>query len=131
MTVDGIHLSSPNLEGLRINKVLLEKIMNTVFLGLIVILSTAGLFALASIVNGYVLSVLWKWFIVPVFGVTPISIPVAIGIALVVSFLTHKTSYTRNEKDKKSDLPTPASFGSIFLFPTFALLFGWIVQMFM
>jgi len=38
-----------------------------------------------AILQGWVMSVLWRWFIVPTFGLGEISIPVAIGITLFVS----------------------------------------------
>ena len=41
------------------------------------------------ILNGLVLKKLWGWFVVANFGLKPLSIPSAIGIALIVSFLTY------------------------------------------
>ena len=43
-----------------------------------------------TIWSGYALSILWGWFIVPVFSIQEISIPTAIGVVLVVGFLTHQ-----------------------------------------
>lgn len=40
-----------------------------------------------TILSGYVLSVLWGWFIVPTFGLPLLTIPVAIGVMLVVAYL--------------------------------------------
>ena len=40
--------------------------------------------------TGFVLKVLWGWFIVSQFHLPPIGIPVAIGITLIVVMLTHQ-----------------------------------------
>ena len=45
---------------------------------------------IGTIFEGYVLSVLWQWFIVPAVGLPAISVVQAIGIALVVSLLTNQ-----------------------------------------
>lgn len=41
------------------------------------------------VLEGLILTVLWDWFIVPL-GIAGISIPVAIGIALIAGLLTHQ-----------------------------------------
>jgi cadmium resistance protein CadD (predicted permease) len=57
-----------------------------------VILGTVLIIVLSSLVGGYTLSVLWEWFIVTTFGLTPLNIWQAIGVSSVVSFLTHEAS---------------------------------------
>ena len=37
-----------------------------------------------AILQGWVMSVLWRWFIAPTFGLREISIPAAIGISLLM-----------------------------------------------
>jgi hypothetical protein len=79
--------------------------------------------------NGWTLSILWAWFIVPTFACVGLSIPAAIGISLVVSYLTTKI------KRKKEQPP----FGEMLLEgiitstikPALALMFGYVVQCFM
>lgn len=51
-----------------------------------------------AMMNGLALTVLWRWFVMPVFSLPPLTIPQALGIALVVAFLTHQT-----ESDGHSD----------------------------
>jgi len=58
-----------------------------VFLCLIVIFVVP---IVAMILNGYILSIMWGWFIVPVFEVKELSIAYAIGISITVAMLTHK-----------------------------------------
>lgn len=77
-----------------------------------------------SIWNGFTLSILWGWFVVPVFGVPPLRIPFAIGISLIVGYLTHQTRKSEDEPET----------GFIIIFgllkPALALLIGWIVTWF-
>ena len=51
-----------------------------------------------AIINGWVFSTLWSWFISGTFGLPELSIPVAIGIALTVSFLTTNGDIKAEEK---------------------------------
>ena len=89
------------------------------------------LMVVSSIFNGYALSVLWGWFIVPTFGMPALGVVPAIGIAMVVSYLTHQT----HESEKKDDDGIGVKiFKAVILSlgkPAFTLLFGWIVHLFM
>lgn len=91
----------------------------------------------SSIFNGYVLSVLWGWFIVPTFGVPPLGIVPAIGIALIVNYLTQRTKPIYKEKDdceekeKITGKQITYCVGLAILRPSFALFLGWIVHLFM
>ena len=92
------------------------------------VVGIALLIALASVWRGYVFSVLWGWFIVPIFGLPVLTIPVAIGVAMVVSFLTYQ--YQHNE-DKRSQGDRIASLvGVIILYPLLTLGIGWVVLQF-
>ena len=93
---------------------------------ILAILSIFAVVAIGLIWRGFVLSVLWGWFIIPVFPAMPVlSIPVAIGIAIVVSFLT----YQLNSKEK-SDQPIQ-QMGVALLYPGVVLILGWIVTFFL
>ncbi|OGL32324.1 hypothetical protein A3F64_03165 [Candidatus Saccharibacteria bacterium RIFCSPHIGHO2_12_FULL_42_8] len=90
-----------------------------------------ALIGISSILNGWVLSILWGWFVVPTFDAPDISVVQAIGLALVVRFLTHSRSIeesddsmSKEEKLQKAAIVAIAS-------PLFALFFGWIVHFFM
>lgn len=82
-----------------------------------------GLLALGYVLNGYALTVLWTWFVVPTFGAPALGLAQAIGLAVVVSYLTHQYSA---KSDKKTDWSETAAF--IIVKPAFALLVGWIVK---
>ena len=75
----------------------------------------------ASILRGYVFSILWGWFIVPTFGVHPISTPLAIGILITIGEITRQ--YVPS-KDKDVWMPIC----TMILSPLLALLLGWIVR---
>ena len=75
------------------------------------------------ILNGFVITKLWVWFIVPFFGLQQISMAPAIGVALLVSLLTRQ--YVPNNENKRLEPLVLA-----FLYPLITLLFGWIVTWF-
>ncbi len=84
------------------------------------ILGIFAFFALAVILRGLVLSVLWGWFIVPVFGLPVLGILPAFGVALIVTYLV---GY-RGKKEGTTWL-------DVFTGPLITLVFGWIVHLFM
>jgi len=43
--------------------------------------------ALTALLRGYVLSVLWQWFVVRTFHAPPLAIPVALGISTLFGYL--------------------------------------------
>ena len=97
-------------------------------LGLIVLIVLA--LVIGTIIGGWVLSVMWGWFIVPIFHLPQLPIVYAIGIDLVVSFLTvpsHKI-----DTDKKGDAVrsiTELLMTSI-VTPLMYLGMGWMVLQF-
>ncbi len=86
---------------------------------------------LCRVYNGYILVKLWSWFIVPTFNLPALSIPVGIGISIVISLLTyqHIPSITDNSKSTRVKL-VEATITSILL-TTLFLLNGWVVTWFM
>lgn len=52
------------------------------------ILFGVGLAAVAY--NGWVLTMMWAWFVVPTFGLPVLSVVPAVGLALIVSMLTYQ-----------------------------------------
>jgi hypothetical protein len=84
----------------------------------------------SSLLNGWAFTKLWSWFIVPVFSAPQLSIPAAIGLYLVVSFLTHQ--YIKDDdKDKDFFLKIGEAFVISTYRPLVALSFGYIVKMWM
>ena len=95
------------------------------------IVGVAVLMVASSIFNGYALSVLWGWFVVPTFGVPVLGIVPAIGIAMVVSYLTHQID--THKKEEKRSFGKTIAHSTVFaiLKPSLALFFGWVVHLFM
>lgn len=89
------------------------------------IASLIALVVISSILRGYVLSVLWGWFVVPTFGLPALSIPIAIGISMILAFTTHQIS-VKKEEDKS----VGTQFSNIILHPLLVLGIGWIVTLF-
>lgn len=96
---------------------------NQILLGL---LGVPAYFALSAIWKGYVLSVLWGWFVVPL-GAPPVTIPVAIGVSLVVSLLTKSVRPT--DIDGELQLGKQAYIAAAG--PALMLFVGWIVKAFL
>ena len=82
--------------------------------------------------SGYVLSIMWGWFIVPTFGLPPLQIEVAIGISGIVSFIVPTSDCERKEIDDDGIGHTVLT-GVLKAFgkPAIFLLFGWIVKSWM
>ena len=74
--------------------------------------------------NGVVLMMLWGWFMVPTLGLPIISLVQAIGINLVISFLTqHHVSTDLNDIQRKKRIGYALSTPLVYLF------LGWIVHL--
>lgn len=87
-------------------------------------------FAILSIVyRGWVLTMLWGWFLVPL-GIPAISIATALGIVLIVSMFTPNNE-TKSEK-KTGDISDQLAeaMGKAFATPTITLLIGLLVSLF-
>lgn len=75
--------------------------------------------------SGYVLSVLWGWFAVPIFALPAISVAQAIAVRLVVFYMTMESA-TPNKERTDSE-----SVALIVLVPLIFLVMGWAVKQFM
>lgn len=91
------------------------------------VVAIAAAIGLSALLNGYVLSKLWAWFIVTTFHAPPLSLPAAIGLALVVSYLTYQHADTpKNPESKWWSLILV-----LILRPLMALAFGAVVHSFL
>lgn len=91
------------------------------FLGMI------GLF-ISAIVRGFVLVKMWTWFVVPYFNLPKISIPLAIGLSLLIGFLVVQTQPASEKSPSEAFVRTIIV--SI-LFSLISLFLAWIVSMFL
>lgn len=94
-------------------------------------LLTIPLIVLSSIWRGYVLTVLWGWFIVPVFHLPALTIVVAIGVAMVVGFLTYQQPEEKPNDTRSSTEKISAGIATALMHPAVYLLIGWIIQLFL
>lgn len=84
---------------------------------------------ISPIINGFVFSKLWFWFIVPIFEMQPLRVVEAIGIMFLISFIRAKMD---KEADKYDFWTTfAANMAFIVLTAGFALLSGWVVTLFL
>lgn len=77
--------------------------------------------------NGLVLSYIWKWFVVPIFGLPVLTVPQSVGIIIVTAFLTfHPTP-----KDFEGDTTLRAFLGALaaqLIYPVIAGVAAWILH---
>ena len=98
---------------------------------LLVVMMLPVMLVVGYALKGFVLSTLWGWFMVPLFGLPSLGLIPAIGVAMVVSFLTfHYVREPAVPEDKKWESAI-ASFGFAVLYPLFTLFIGWIAHLFM
>lgn len=94
----------------------------------VILLAVLGVPALLW--RGYVLTILWGWFIVPLFGVPALSIPLAIGLSLTVAFLTSQRTGNETTEKKSEGEKLLTSLILCAAWPLIALGVGWVVQRF-
>ena len=99
-------------------------------LELTVICGFVGFLVAGSMLKGYVFSILWAWFVVPTFGLPPLAIAPAIGVALLVSFLTYQSDATKTPEGGALDRFTETA-SLAFVVPVLVLGVGWVVRQFM
>ena len=89
-----------------------------------VALSLIALTIMASLLNGVALKLLWGWFMIPTFSLPAISLVQAMGIGIMIGFLTQQ--HIPRDQDAKKE---------VFLFevvsPVIAIVVGWVVHLFM
>ena len=97
--------------------------MDVVIAGVILLLCFVGLLIPQMLINGFVFTKLWQWFIVPL-GAEPIPFVLAIGLGLTIALLTHQ--YIPKSEDNDWWRP----FMSMYVEPFVYLLVDWIVTWF-
>jgi multisubunit Na+/H+ antiporter MnhB subunit len=68
-------------------------LVSAVVLGIIVLVIGA------AVLNGFMLSYMWQWFVVPL-GVRAIGVPQAVGIAIICSIVTYREQPKNSEPDE-------------------------------
>jgi len=94
--------------------------MGNILFVFMVVLMTAS----AVILDGWVLTYLWDWFIVNTFSLPSLGVAAAIGVAMTVKFITY---HGPMPEEKNNPLK---SFSVLYLRPLFALAGGWVIWKF-
>lgn len=101
--------------------------MNKLFEALTSLAGAIAGLTLLAMWRGYVLSVLWAWFVVSTFAVPMLNIPAAIGLFLTVALF--KSAQKENTNDVARTTAETLGIGA--MGPLFLLGIGWIVTKFM
>lgn len=99
-----------------------EKAVSVVILAL---LGIPAMIFFSSLLNGWALSVLWRWFVSPVFEIRNLGIAEAIGLSLIVSYLTHQAQNKNREENSLAN-----TLGLVIVRPLFSVLIGWCIKFF-
>jgi len=94
-------------------------------LAIIAILSIVPLMLL----DGFALTRLWHWFVVPLFHLHDLTLLGAIGLALTVKYVTVQYDHNEDKRDSKRRLIAALGYGTAK--PLLAVAFGWLVRFFM
>lgn len=96
---------------------------------LILLFATITAMAVGAILNGFVISVVWGWFIVPIFGLPSLTIAEAVSVVIVaravVNPVSKSDSKNKGWEDWLSDFITYSVVG-----PFMILGLAWIVSLF-
>lgn len=99
-----------------------------VFIGYVA--TTVIVMFLSACWSGYALSVLWGWFFAPTFNLPVISIPAAIGIAIIVGYMTKPEQESKTDGKSFGEVLATASVKAA-IKPAFALGIGALVRLWM
>lgn len=86
---------------------------------------------LGSLWRGYVLSVLWSWFMVTTFNLPELAVFPAMGVSLVILYMTYHHKPNLVEDNRSDAHKILESFLIIFLYPLVILGIGWVYNQFM
>lgn len=75
-----------------------------------------------AVINAFVFSAIWKWYVVPFFHQPPLPMATAFGIGLLFATLRGWQSFEKN----KSNTNSSEAIATVLVFPAVILLMGWI-----
>lgn len=85
----------------------------------------------AIILKGWVIVMMWDWFVVPAFGSEPLTIPYAVGLIFLIGYLVKDVG--ADEVEEKAKWPAARQIKSIkwsFSAPLLVVSIGWIIHLF-
>lgn len=102
--------------------------MLAMFLAIVLGLGLAAAIIVPAVMwRGFVLSVIWGWLVVPLFGFAPLSLVAAITLSSVAAFLTMQAYTGPDDPEKTSFL---SRLEIIFLHPLITLALAFILKQF-
>ena len=96
-------------------------------LAVIIILLTP----VAMLFNGIVISILWEWFVVTQFALPSLSIPAAIGLGILINWITFSNPVIEHLDDNQKETYFSSQVFTMLLMPWYFLFMGWIITLFM
>lgn len=105
------------------------KAVTVVLVGLVVLIPTALLVALSTLVRGLVLQKLWTWFVVSTFNAPQLGVCAALGLALLVNYATWQNAVT-NKIEGEGWKPLLTGLFQLFGTPLMVLAMGWVIHLF-
>lgn len=90
---------------------------------------TVGLISLVVLgmaAHGFTLFKLWGWYVVPYFNLPPISIPIAIGLSMMIALTTHQNNVAEKKTEGMSDKIASVIMSTVGQ-PLITLFIGWVV----
>jgi hypothetical protein len=84
---------------------------------------------LSYIFSGYAFTVLWDWFIVPIFGISSLELTEAMGLVLIINYTTMRVDTNSEKKEPREAMINAIAIG--ITKPLLALLSGWVITLFM
>lgn len=91
--------------------------------------TTIAVVIYAQLTMGFALATMWRWFMVPAFGVSEISMPVAIGLCMLFRFLRYE--YKKEDESKETFSTVLIRGFAVSTFnPLITLALAWVVKQF-
>lgn len=94
-----------------------------------VFIGIPALLSMSALLNGWVLSYLWLWFIVPL-GVPALQLGHAIGVSCLISFATYQELEGCAKEKTEYAERVGEILGTFVVRPLSVFAFGWVLQNF-
>lgn len=104
--------------------------MKDAFVGFITVVFSVIVIGIVLYFEGYVFVNLWDWFIVPVLNLPTLSIYMAIGVKIFVSFLTRQLN-VKQMLEERTTKEKWLEFAMIFIRPAAFLFCGYLMHLLM
>ena len=103
------------------------KVLGYLIVGLGAVALIAFLIASSALLQGFVLTYLWLWFVTSTFHLAPLALPEAVGLVFLTSYLTYHYAYHHKDEDGAlTKLSSNAA--AAYLYPLVVLGCGWVIH---